>query len=60
MPKNPDGSVTVATPGKTKNTPRGSGTGQVKTPAAKANPASGPKVVRTPGRGAVPRTKSGK
>jgi hypothetical protein len=55
MARNADGTVVIRTPGKIAQTPSGSGTGQVKPPAAKSSE-SGPKVVPTPGRGPVART----
>lgn len=55
MAQNPDGSVTIKTPGKVAQTPSGSGTGQVQPAAAKSSVAA-PKVVPVKGRGPVPRT----
>ena len=55
MARNADGTVTVKTPGKVAQTPKsGTGTGQVKPPAAKSSVA-GPKVVPTKGRTVVPK-----
>lgn len=57
MPKNPDGSATLKTPGKVAQNPKsGTGTGQVKPPQAKSSTA-GPKVVPVKGRGPVPKTR---
>lgn len=57
--KNSDGSVTTKVTGKVAQTPKGSGTGQVKPVQARSSVA-GPRVVRTPGRGPVARTQSGR
>lgn len=54
MARNADGTVVIRTPGKVATTPSGSGTGQVKPPAAKSS-VSAPRVVPTPGRGPVAR-----
>ncbi len=55
MARNSDGTVTVKTPGKLASTPRGSGTGIVKTTAAKSSTKT--TVVRKlPGRGPVGRS----
>lgn len=56
--RNLDGTVTVKTTGKVAQNPKsGTGTGQVKSTAAKSS-VPGPKVVRKPGRGPVPRTRA--
>lgn len=57
MAANSDGSVTLKTTGKVAATPAGSGTGQVMPVAAKKS-TPGPMVVKTPGRGPVPRTQA--
>lgn len=54
MARNADGTVVIKTPGKLATTPSGSGTGQVKPPAAKSS-ASGSKVIPVAGRGPVAR-----
>lgn len=55
MPRNSDGTVTVKTPRKVASTPSGSGTGVVKTTAAKSSTKT--TVVRkVPGRGPVGRS----
>jgi hypothetical protein len=57
--RNLDGSVTVKTTGKVAQNPSsGTGTGVVKSSAAKTNNVAGPKVVKTTGRGPVPRTRA--
>lgn len=53
--KNPDGTVTVKTPGKVASTPSGSGTGQVRPPAAKTSTKTSV-VTKQPGRGPAPRS----
>lgn len=55
MAKNSDGTVTVKTPGKLAQNPKsGTGTGQVKPPAAKSS-VSGSKVQGIKGRTVVPK-----
>lgn len=58
MAQNSDGSVTLKTTGKVATDPSGTGTGQVKPPAAKSSEKS-PKVVPVKGRGATSRTQAG-
>lgn len=53
--KNPDGTVTVKTPGKVASTPVGSGTGQVRPLQAKSSVKTSV-VVKQPGRGPAPRS----
>ena len=55
MALNPDGTATIKTTGKVAATPVGSGTGIVRTTAAKSS-VKGPKVVRVRGRGATGRS----
>jgi hypothetical protein len=57
MVLNDDGSVTLKTPGKTAQSPSGSGTGQVKPVTAKSS-TPGPRVVKQKGRGPVGKTQS--